>query len=393
MPQRVHQVYAALISIVEEQALLEKRIRRNDPCCGLIGGGALLPSIPRVRYHESSGICFLFAPGSLQMSYRNRRDYLIQTLIIAFLLASPVAALAGAAENELQDNWMAVYLQGQRIGYAHSRTVEKNSEERTVYVTNILEQVSLSRGATTIRFTVEQEIVEDKGGRLVSFSQKIDQGPILQVVKGELKDGKLLLVTGVGAGAQAQTFGAPEGLCPWAAEQVSRAKGFKAGTTYQLPVFLAEAPTQKCIASVRIGEKEDMQVFEISKRLTRVEIALSSMPGVTTVQWFDDDGQMWISQAQFGGFRIELRKVAQEVALQPAGGGEIMLASGIEPDRPIQNPRTLKRLVISLALAKSSASGTELPSDLLQNVTRTGEGFVVSIMRANGAPEKSYRLP
>lgn len=148
-------------------------------------------------------------------------------LLAAFI--SPPALTQEPTERELHNAWMAIYLQQQRIGYAHTRTVERQAGEAKLYVSSICQEMTLSRGATSLKMIVDQEIEEDAAGRLIRFTQKIDQGRVVQESRGEVKDGKLVLTMGSGLNAQVQSFPAPVALCPWAAEQVSRAKGYEPG--------------------------------------------------------------------------------------------------------------------------------------------------------------------
>jgi len=285
-------------------------------------------------------------------------------------------------------------LQQQRIGYAHTRIVERQAGEAKVYVSTICQEMTLSRGTTSLKVRVDQEIEEDAAGRLVRFTQKIDQGRVVQESRGEVEDGKLVVTMGSGRNAQVQSVPAPVALCPWAAEQVSRVKGYEPGTAYELTVFKPEAPTTPMTVSITVGEKEPLEVFEVTRWLHRVESELPGTLRITIVTWVDDEGQPWLARTKLSGlFEIELRRVTREMALQPPEKGEILLASAIAPDRPIPRPRKLEALAISLSPHEPSAPAIQLPADPFQQVKRKGNALLVRIRRAHGDAARSYQLP
>ncbi len=327
-----------------------------------------------------------------KMSHRLRRDAASGRLLFCLLVSVLAATLGASAEDKpLNDDWGAFYLQGQRIGYLHTVIVEKKTAAGTLYETATDQVMSLGRGSVTMKISVSDRITEDADGRLVSFVRTMEQGPIRQVIRGEV-EGETLAVTTEGMGP-AQTVPAPAGLCPWALAQAIREKGYKPGTTYTLPIFVPAAPMQECTATVKVGEKEKKEVFEVAKWLHRVAVEVSILPGLTRVMWMDDSGEVWLERTAVGIYIFEVRKVSKEAALQPLEKVEIMLTSAVKPDKPIPAPRELERLQLLLTPTGESAVKLKLPSDAYQTVTEQERGLLVSIRRAHGRPDKSYRLP
>ncbi len=318
---------------------------------------------------------------------------LIATVMCLPLQAAAQPPATEAVEQQLRDDWQVVYFQQKRIGYVHVEIVKWDSEHGARYVSTVHQELTLGRADQTVRLATDQRIVEDAGGRLVSFTYKLDQGPVVHTTRGEVKDGKLVITMGEGPNARTQTAEVPRGLCPWAVEQVARAKGYEPGTTYALPIFRADAPTQPTTVRVSIGEKEPQQVYEITKWLRRVESELSVLPGSPIIAWVDDEGQAWITRMKLGFIQMELRRVSKEMALQPPEEGELLLASAIAPDRPIPNARNLEKLTLLLRPVDPSGPELTLPSDAYQQVERRQTALLVSVRRAHGSPKKSYRLP
>lgn len=297
------------------------------------------------------------------------------------------------AAEQARDRWMAIYLQDKRVGYVHMRTERRQQEGQVRFETRIRQRFTVNRGRSTIRFRIDQRVVEDPAGRVLSFRQNLRQGPIEQKMRGRREDGKLIIVTGEQPDAVRQVVEAPEVLGPRAAEEVARARGYQPGTRYTLPVFMAEAPTQVVRATVRVGEKEAKEMFEVTKWLHPVEITLSILPKAKTVQWVDDRGRPWLTATRIGPFRLELRRVSKSFALQPPEKAEVMLSIAITPDRPVPNPRGLDRLVLRLRPGEGGGPMPQLPSGPDQKVTKEGDALRVELRRVTPDPQKSYRLP
>ena len=318
-------------------------------------------------------------------------------LLGALFLALMTSASWGASPTPkvLRDDWLAVYLQGHRIGYCHTETFESQVGGRALYETRVTEKMTVTRAQTDITILVASKVVEDKGGRLVSFLHSMQQAgtPIGQTTRGEVNGDELVITTGRGPNAQKTVVAAPIGLCPWALEEVGRVKGYEAGTEYSLPVFLPPYPTKPSFANVKIGQAESKYIFEVVKELHPVAVELSVVPDVPAVSWVDSDGVPWLTEATVGPFRIEALKVSKEIALQPPGRAEILMASAILPDRPIPDPRNLEALEVHLWRTGSAPGELDLPTDAYQKVAKEAGGLRVTVRRAHGSPERSYPLP
>jgi len=326
----------------------------------------------------------------------NRAWIVVSALAVLVVLAVDARAAeqtTSARENVLRDDWMALYLRGQKIGYAHTRTVERQEDGRTLYLTNTFQKVSLGRSGTTVTVTVAEQVTEDAEGRLVAFSQVMDQGFGKMRTQGQVLGDKMILTVGSVPTMRTRTVDAPRGLCPWGVERLSRARGYEPGTSYSLTLFTPQAPTRDVLAQVTVREVEPVQVFEVTKWLHPVDVVLSILPGVTTTQWVDDEGVVWLARAKLLVFEIEERKVSKSVALEPADPVEVMAASAIAPDRPIPNPRGIRGLELLLSSTDPSGLGLELPSDPFQRVQERGGAVRLVLRKGEGDPARSYALP
>ncbi len=318
----------------------------------------------------------------------------------AIVLSLWMVLCGGAsAQTELVDRWMAVYMQGEKVGHAHMRTVRKGRGDKKRYVTHMTQEYAIRRGNTEMHIRVQQRITENGSGRVLSFMREMSQGPINQKTTGTLEDGQWVIRSGEGSSRVKQTAEAPEVLGPWAVERISRSRGYNPGTQYSLPVFTTQAPTRKVTAEVAVGEKKKKQIGEIQKWLHRVEVELSMMPGMETVEWVDEKGTVWMTEATMGPLELKMKRCSERVARESDGGtAEIMVSTAITPDRPIKNPRSVSRMRVVLlgeAVKKADESDValKLPDTMGQSVQQEDGRITVITERPEIPSGEIVELP
>ena len=315
---------------------------------------------------------------------------------VGALLALPAVKAAQPDIETIEDEWQAFYLQDQKIGYAHMQIVRKSTGGETLYVTTRKEEVSFSRMGTTITVTQTSKVTEDEDGNLISFERELNQGPITQTSQGEVKNGKLLIETGMGPFKQQKTLPVPEGLCPAALDRYTQKKGYEPGTQYTVKFFepsFADAEQEPRI-TVKVGPEEAKEVFEVTKWLHRIEMDTNILPGMKTTHWVDNEGNVWAGRVPLAGAMvIKMRRVTREVALQPADAPELMLSVAAEPDKPIPDAYQLDRLVLLVKLRQEDGPSPEFAEGAWQSVEKTDGGTRVTITKADIPPDMSYQLP
>ena len=135
----------------------------------------------------------------------------------------------------------------------------------------------------------------------------------------------------------------PEGaLGPAAVERLSIAKGFKAGTTYPVDAFEAEAKGFVDHAEVTVGPVETVDVLGREKSLYRTEVKSQLLPG-PQVSWVDEAGTPWVMEIpapMFGTLRMV--RTEEAVAKADVEPKELFVKSLIEPKGRIDAPRALR---------------------------------------------------
>ncbi len=332
------------------------------------------------------------------MKKRNAIQPAIHFSILFLLLCSlwiqSGAVVASQDGTILQDLWMRVYMENQRVGYANFRTTEVVQGGESNYITEVEQHFKISRAGVELEFDTRQKITEDADGNVLAFRQVMEQGPLRQEMSGTVENDRLKLVSGRGPEAVEQVMAAPQGLGPWAVELRTREYGFEEGTAYSIDIFLMDAPSTAVTADVEVGGEEEIQLYGVKKQLHKVETGYSIMPGVTSVSWVDAGGRLWLSKMDMGIFELEMRKAPRYAALRPIDGAGVGMDVSVQPRGTLpQDPSGLQFLRLKLTPTDPDYSLPELPSGVFQSVELTDDGMIVEITRADVSAETSYELP
>jgi hypothetical protein len=190
-----------------------------------------------------------------------RLRYLIVTVL--FVL---VRTAAGTAQAE--DQYFAVFMDGQKIGHAiHSRT----AEDGKVTTTEIVD-LALSRGEISMHLVQKQTFLETADGKPLGFENTSDLGSMKQSVKGTITGGKVVLSTGERADW-------PQGAVMAEGLRLLQAKtGLKEGSTVNAVVFDPETMTA-IKTRMKVGGKEKLDLLGRVVRLAKVETLMETASG------------------------------------------------------------------------------------------------------------------
>lgn len=315
--------------------------------------------------------------------------------VLACAHAFAQARLSGAEEaaRAIEDNWYALYVSGQKSGYQHEQVFEKQAADGVVYETRLHQEFALARAGSPMRFVLDTAIREDETGRLVAFRHRV-RGPMSRVVQGKVSEGELVLRTRTDRASDTTRVPAHDGLCPWALRRLQEERMGEPGLSYSARAFLPDVPGQAVEINVTIAGREEVDVFEVKKRLQRIDTTISILPGLTSSEWVDDSGTIWLIRANLpGNLALESRKATQITATAPDDPADILAASFVEVDRPIPNARNLRRLRLLLERLEGGSEDLHIPSGPFQEVEAAADGLLITTRRAEGSPALSYTLP
>jgi predicted ribosome-associated RNA-binding protein Tma20 len=191
--------------------------------------------------------------------------------------------MGAAGWGQAQEQYFAVFMDGQKIGHAiHIRQVE-GAKVTTVEAIDL----TISRGEISMHVTQKQTSIETTGGKPLGFEMVSELGPTQQVLKGTVDpNGKVKLREG--ATTQVTTW--PQGaVMSEGLRLLQAATGLKAGSVVETMIFSPETMTA-LKAKSKIGAKEKVDLLGRVVALTKVVTQMETPEGAfTATDYVDND--------------------------------------------------------------------------------------------------------
>jgi Transglutaminase-like superfamily len=309
--------------------------------------------------------------------------------LLAVLCVLVLTGLARAGDEK--DSWYVVEMLGKRAGWMHASTSTGNGRITTVSKMHL----EIKRGESSVKVAIDSTFVETDSGKPVSMTstQNASAAPITDSYTFN-EDGTIALVSDQGGRRTTKTFPKPEGvwLTPAAADRYFLER-FKAGAKEIKLRTMDPALGPKVIAITRSGfEKTTIELDGRKLEVTKMASDNSAEP-VPTTEYMDESGEMVRSDTSMGFLSLRILAATREKALEHSPAPEIMVNTFIKPDRPIEKPRGVKKLVLLASVPEGEMA--ELPatgSQRVESVSPTSARLTISVAPAP-APEGDAKDP
>lgn len=243
-------------------------------------------------------------------------SYSINKLMVLLLLlvlpAISTTAIAAKKPREVTVEWMAMLLEGGKIGYMKL--------EREVYRKHVINRetvvMQLQRGDSRVEVRMLDESRETRDGRPLAFSsrQSISGGEMQ--IDGDVDKSGLVTVTSNSAGSiQEQSFQwDPEALMPEGLRLLMLQTDLKPGTVLTTKAFVPGS-LQTYAVEMKILDSETVDLFGVEAKLHRVEqtMMMGETP-TTAVAWVDDDYEVKKMDLNMMGMQLQIIACPEECA-------------------------------------------------------------------------------
>jgi hypothetical protein len=313
---------------------------------------------------------------------------------LVLFLALVLSAVPAIAEEE----WLGIYLQGQKIGWTHTvvtedaTTGESRSESASEMHALMLGQRIDMVITSLSRFT--------KDGRLLRHRFHMESGGRTLKVSAEFGETEIEVEADAQGEVTEKTIQIPEGALIVDDPTQYLASGL---TTEADNLYAFDAQSLSLI-KFEAHIEEGIRVEMADGKIATKKIVIDDPRAPTTV-FLDADGEMLKSVGPLG---MEMIPEPMEKAMSLPDGPvqvDIADASSIKPDVPIEDVRTRK----NLRLRVTGVDLSHLPSGSHQTVTQDGDGWIVELhpvdpreVKAPGEPsaeqpkewvEPDFRVP
>lgn len=275
------------------------------------------------------------------------------------------------SSETLHDEWMGAYFKDKKIGYIHSTTERGRLAGQPSIKVESSAKIEISIENQKNYTELEQEAFIDKEGKLLAFNYKQNIMGHQMVVRGESRDDILLVE--VDAGGEKRRKKIPLSDNTYTSGLIKEAllrRGLKVGDEIVLNIFLEPLLTVEPI-SVKVLS---MDKGFVGGRETNIFTLEENFKGIIGTLRITESG-LTVEETSPHGFQLlSLEKkeaMAQGEALSIV---DLLLASKVDVNRKIVNPRSLEKLKLKLKNIPSSFPVIDDNNQKVISSTKGAEG-------------------
>ncbi len=281
-------------------------------------------------------------------------------------LAPPTESASDDAQAE--EIWEAYYLQGNKVGHAHTVIAQIEENDEKVVRTTSQSQLSLKRLGQETTQKMSFTSWETPTGKLLRFESRLTSGPGEVVAQGAVEKGNLNIEINTQGKTDRQSI-------PWAAEwggffapdQSLRKSPLKPGETRSirslLPLLNIAGDT-----TLEAADYETVKLPGGERKLLKVQssVKIGDQSLVTTL-WVDDKGET--HRSLVAGIGQEALRTTKGLALKASEAGEFDLMEGsiVKVGGTIPDLASAKLVRYRAKIKEGSINGV-FPSGLSQQV-------------------------
>ena len=309
--------------------------------------------------------------------------------IFGICLVLVAAGLPGSASGETE--YLAVFMEGRKVGHAIQSRVVTDSRVTTTEKTNI----TISRLNVPVTISITETSIETTDGKPLGFEAMQELSMMTMKVAGTVNEQGMvnLTVTSMGSEQRSRsTFKWPNGaVMAEGLRLLTLKKGLKEGCSYTAKVF---SPTimQAVDVEIYVGPKRNIDLLGRVVVLTEVTttIKMSGAGEIVSTSYVDENLQLQKHIMPMMGIQIEMIACAKEFALGENDVLELIdkmfLASPVQLD----NVNSAKAISYHLVPTENTNS-LEIPSNDNQKVRRLKNGgAIVTVKPVSASPGASF---
>lgn len=280
------------------------------------------------------------------------------------------AAPANAAQSVVE-KWFTVELLGQRAG----NSVTRITTTAASITTESVMAFSIKRGTTSMDITMETSFIETPDGKPISMKSTQRLGTAPTTREYTFGPDHVDVVSTEGNNSRTSKEPLPKGdwLTPAAADRFGKQR-FKSGAKEITVKTIDPSLGTRVVSATRKGfTPVTVNVMGRSVDAIKTTIEQDVMPGVTTSEILDTEGELIRSDTTVGGLAVVMTASTKEEATNtktPSGKAfqapELMVSTFVKPDKPISNARNV--LAAEYLVSVADGELPALPETGAQNV-------------------------
>ncbi|MBL1218908.1 MAG: transglutaminase domain-containing protein [Planctomycetes bacterium] len=323
------------------------------------------------------------------LHHQSHRYVTLFVLLLVAVASSGASRHAVAQEQVLSEQWYAVEVQDEQAGWSHAKTVRADGQ-----ITTLSEmRLKIARDGVTIRIQTASKFVETLGGEPVSMWSLVKYSDMPVETDWVFNEKTIDVTVTLNGEDTKMSEPRPTGnwLTPNEASEYTL-KRIKAGadviTLSTIDASQGSAPFS--VTRKVIDREAELELNGVKYAAIECESTTSMAPTVVSKEFLDpNDGTVLSGTTGMGALVFSLKLTSKQQALQKVAAPELMIDTLVSPDRAIQNPRAVTRMIAELSVKEGKMP--ELPNTGAQSVTRVGKDtlrLVIRIDENTPAPEE-----
>jgi len=291
----------------------------------------------------------------------------------------PTADPANPPQGQISDDWMAIMLNGQKVGFIHAEQERIGDEIRTRTHTKL----TMKRAAVKIEIVMKTSSTETLSGEPLAFSseQHFGQFPVTQ--KGTIKDGTIAVVSEQFGREVRRQIAYPKGaLMEWGMQLETLKYKMVPGTVIELDAFVpSQALNVAMPTRTEILEREDIEI--LGKRVSALKAKITTVINGVEIEamgWLDDDLTPLRQTMDLMGLKFEMVRCDMAFAMEEVSGAEVFVNTLIPIHQKIDRDAT--QSVTFRISSDGEVAPPDLPETALQKIiSRKAGAITVKVTR------------
>lgn len=287
---------------------------------------------------------------------------------------------------ETETDYMAVFLQGQKVGHSvHSRAVENGN-----VVTTESFSMTLGRGGQAITVTSQETHIETPEGKPLGFEMTMTTSGIEQKTTGTIKDGKITISRAAMGTTQEETKDWPQGALLSEGLRLLQVKhGLTPGHSFEAKIFRPDM-LMSIQAKLQVEEKTTINLLGRPLELTKVKTTMAVQgQQLEMLSYVNDDMKAMKTLVPMMGMELEMVACDKSIALADDNIVDFLEKLSIASPVKLLNLPSIES--IAYTLKPTHGKPLNLPVSSSQHVEQSEAGIVVTV--TNPKPAENIPFP
>ncbi len=290
-------------------------------------------------------------------------------------LAALLLTLAPSLASTDHDLWYIIEMAGQRSGTLHS--VQRTEGDRITTVSDT--RLKIRRDRAAIEIAVTTEFVETLDGQPVSMTSTQVMGAEPTTMTYFFGPEAVTITSRQGDGEPTTiTAPLPEGawLTPAAAATFTRKRLEAGATEITARIIDPSFGLQPIVSTRRVLERTTVETLGKVVPAIKCTATVSAVPGIESTEYLDERGVPIRTTSNLGGIPMTIIAADRELANLELDPPELMRRTFVSPDRPIKNPRGVRRASYVLRLEGGDGALAAIPATSIQRTQAVEPGVL-----------------